>query len=256
MLNEADKRAVARRFASAAPRYDASARVQARIAAAMAERLATFDLPAGARVLEIGCGTGLLTAAALARLPQVSHWLATDIAPGMVAACRTRLSADSRLSVAAMDGEGPATQGPFDLICSTLALQWFPDAGAALSLWQGLLRPGGRLCVATLGVDTFAQWRAALAAAGARGVGPAYPDATTLSRWLGRDGRVERQDFVEHHADARHFLLSLRGIGADYAPTRLSPATLRRAMRGLDALRPVEVTYDVRWLNWHAQGRD
>jgi malonyl-CoA O-methyltransferase len=248
MLNEVDKRAVARRFATAAPRYDASARVQARIATAMAERLAAFDLPDGARVLEIGCGTGLLTAAALARLPQVAHWLASDIAPGMVAACRSRLMSDPRLSVVAMDGEGPATNGPFDLICSTLALQWFPDAARALSVWRGLLRPGGRLCVATLGVDTFAQWRAALTAAGAKGAGPAYPDAATLSRWLGPGGRLERQDFVEHHADARHFLLSLRGIGADYAPTRLSPATLRRAMRSLDAARPVDVTYDVRWL--------
>lgn len=252
MLSDADKRAVARRFAAAATRYDASARVQARIAVAMAEQLAAFDLPDGARVLEIGCGTGLLTAAALARLPQVGHWLATDIAPGMVAACRQRLSADPRLSVAAMDGEGPATQGPFDLICSTLALQWFPDAGAALSHWRGLLRHGGRLCVATLGVDTFAQWRAALTAAGAPAAGPAYPDAATLSRWLGPGGRVERQDFVEHHADARHFLLSLRGIGADYAPTRLSPASLRRAMRWLDAVKPVDITYDVRWLTLQA----
>lgn len=248
MLNDADKRAVAHRFAAAAPRYDASARVQARIAATMAERLAAFDLPNGARVLEIGCGTGLLTAAALARLPCIGHWLATDIAPGMVAACRGRLSVDPRLSVAAMDGEGPATTGPFDLICSTLALQWFPDAGAALARWRGLLRPGGRLCIATLGVDTFAEWRAALATAGAAGAGPAYPDAATLSRWLGPDGRVERQDFVEHHADARHFLLSLRGIGADYAPTRLPASTLRRAMRSLDAAKPVDITYDVRWL--------
>lgn len=253
MLSDADKRAVARRFANAAPRYDASARVQARIAAAMAERLAALDIPDGARVLEIGCGTGLLTAAALARLPLVSHWLATDIAPGMVAACRGRLSADPRLSVAAMDGEGPATRGPFDLICSTLALQWFPDAARALSLWRGLLRPGGLLCVATLGVDTFAEWRAALAAVGASGAGPAYPDAATLSRWLGPGGWVQRQDFVEHHADARHFLLSLRGIGADYAPTRLAASTLRRAMRGLDATKPVDITYDVRWLTLRAQ---
>lgn len=252
MLNDADKRSVARRFAAAATRYDASARVQARIATAMAERLAACDLPDGARVLEIGCGTGLLTAASLTRLPRVRHWLATDIAPGMVAACRDRLSGEPRLSVAAMDGEGPATTGPFDLICSTLALQWFPDAGAALSRWRGLLRPGGLLCVATLGVDTFAEWRAALTAAGAPGAGPAYPDAATLSRWLGSGGRVERQDFVEHHADARHFLLSLRGIGADYAPTRLSASTLRQAMRNLDAARPVDITYDVRWLTLRA----
>lgn len=252
MLTQTDKQAVARRFAAAAGRYDASARVQARIAAALAERLAALDLPAGARVLEIGCGTGLATAAGLARLPGAGHWLATDIAPGMAAACRQRLSTDPRLCVAVMDGEAVAAAGPFDLICSSLALQWFPDPAAALARWRELLRPGGWLCVATLGVDTFAEWRAALAAAGARGAGPAYPAADALSHWLGDGGRVERQDFIEHHADARHFLLSLRGIGADYAPARLSPATLRNAMRGLDAVRPVAVTYDVRWLTLRA----
>lgn len=248
MLTGADKRAVAGRFAAAAGRYDASARVQARIAAAMAERLAALALPVGARVLEIGCGTGLLTAAALTRLPQVGTWLASDIAPAMAVSCRQRLSADPRLAVAVMDGEGPAVTGPFDLICSSLALQWFPDAAGALARWRAMLAPGGVLCVATLGVDTFAEWRAALAAAGAAGAGPAYPDAVRLSGWLGPGGRVERQDFIEHHPDARHFLQSLRGIGADYAPVRLAPATLRRAMRQLEATRPVAVTYDVRWL--------
>ncbi len=248
MLNPVDKSSVARRFAAAAGRYDASARVQARIAQTMADRLSALSLPDGARVLEIGCGTGLLTAAALARLPQVGSWLATDIAPSMAASCRRRLSGDPRLSVACMDGEAPGARGPFDLICSSLALQWFPDAGRALSVWRQMLRSGGVLAVATLGPGTFAEWRRALAMAGGSAGGPAYADQATLSRWLGPGGVVERQDFVEHHADARHFLLSLRGIGADYASSRLPAPVLRRAMRALETDHPVSVTYDVRWL--------
>lgn len=252
MLNEGDKRAVAGRFAAAAGHYDASARVQARVAEALADRLAALGVPAGGRVLELGCGTGLLTAASLAGLPRVGHWLASDIAPDMVARCQTRAGHDPRLSLAVMDGEAPAVAPAFDLICSSLALQWFPDPARALARWRDLLRPGGFLCVATLGPDTFAQWRACLRAAGAVRTGPAYPDAASLRAWLGAGGRVEQRDFVEHHADARHFLLSLRGIGADYTPVRLPAPVLRRAMRALDDQGPVAVTYDVRWLTWQA----
>lgn len=247
MLGQADKRAIAGRFAAAADHYDAAADVQARIAQAMADRLAALDVGAVTRVLEIGCGTGLLTAAGLKRL-SAAHWLATDIAPSMVAACRRRLGADPRLSLAVMDGEAPAVAPGFDLVCSTLALQWFPDAGAALSAWMGLLRPGGVLCVATLGNGTFTQWRQMLAHAGAGDPGPTYPDADVLSRWLGPAGRVERQDFVQSHTDARHFLGALRGIGADYGGRRLPIPVLRRAMRALDAAGPVQALYDVCWL--------
>lgn len=247
MLGPADKRAIAGRFAAAADHYDAAADVQARIAQAMADRLCAMDLGVGARVLEIGCGTGLLTAAGLHRLP-TPQWLATDIAPRMVAACRRRLGTDPRLSLAVMDGEAPAVAPGFDLVCSTLALQWFPDAGAALAAWMGLLRPGGMLCVATLGNGTFTQWRQMLATAGASDLGPAYPDAETLSRWLGPTGQVERQDFVQSHTSARHFLGALRGIGADYGGRRLPVPVLRRAMRALDAAGPVQARYDVCWL--------
>ena len=68
---------------------------------------------------------------------------------------------------AALDGEHPdALPGGYDLICSSLAVQWFGDLNAGLGRLAALLAPGGHLAIATLAEDTFAEWRAAHARAG------------------------------------------------------------------------------------------
>ena len=57
------KESVRRRFDAAAGSYDGHAGPQRRVAADLARRVLAQPLPAGPEVLEIGCGTGALTAA-------------------------------------------------------------------------------------------------------------------------------------------------------------------------------------------------
>lgn len=248
MLTQADKRAVARQFGRAAASYDASARIQAQVAGELAAMLPGLNLRKGARVLEIGCGTGLLTRRALPLLPELEQWLASDLSPAMAARCRVACGDDPRLRVVAMDGEAPALPpGSVDLVCSTLALQWFADPAAALAAWSRLLRPGGRLLVATLADGTFREWQAALAAAGAGPVGLSYPSAAQMRDWL-PGLTIDTQTMVETHTDSRHFLLALRDIGAGFATRRLDVARLRRAMRALEAGGPVQITYQVAYI--------
>jgi len=44
-----------------------------------------------------------------------------------------------------MDGARPALKPGFDLVCSSLTLQWLADPEAVLAGWRALVRPGGRL---------------------------------------------------------------------------------------------------------------
>ena len=58
-----------------------------------------------------------------------------------------------------LDGEHPdGLPGGYDLICSSLAVQWFSDLNAGLGRLAGLLAPGGCLAVATLAAQFFVDW--------------------------------------------------------------------------------------------------
>jgi malonyl-CoA O-methyltransferase len=134
------REAVAAAFGAAAGTYDADADLQRLVAGRLAARIAALPLPPAPRILEIGCGTGFLSRHLLAGRPG-ARGLITDLSEAMVRRCRDTLAGASDFLV--MDGERPCLTPPggFDLICSSLALQWFADPVAALAAWAGLLRP-------------------------------------------------------------------------------------------------------------------
>lgn len=219
---------IARAFSSAAA-YDRHARVQRMAARALASRIAALPLPPAPRLLEIGCGTGFLGEAL--RAADVSgDWHITDIAPAMLDRARARLG--DAPSYAVLDGErGTPEGGPYDLICASLATQWFANEPAALDRWREWLAPGGHVMAATLGPDTFAEWRAAH-----DGEEPGTPTFTPPSAFeaLGPAEPLTIDIYRERHTDARAFLHALRAIGAGtpgdgHRP--LSPTAMRRVMR-------------------------
>ena len=91
---------VAQAFGRAAD-YDAHADVQRIVAGRLADRVATLALPAEARVLEIGCGTGFLGAALIDRLPG-ARWTMTDVAPAMLARAQARFAGRGGIAYAVM----------------------------------------------------------------------------------------------------------------------------------------------------------
>lgn len=188
--------------------YDAHAGVQRQVAEALARWIAEAGCGNARRVLEIGCGTGLLGAALMPMLDGAA-WCMTDLSPAMLARARARFAGTGGITYRVMDGQVPDIDGPFDLITSSLAFQWFDDLAGALRRLKTLLAPGGTLAFATMVAGSFAEWREAH---GDLPCGMAeYPSAQNL-RAMGCD---VREISLSVGGGGRAFLRHLRGIGAD-----------------------------------------
>ena len=127
-----------------------SAARNATLAAATERMLDLAALRPGARVLDLGTGTGDQAFAAAARVGPQGHVLATDISAQMVAeatagATRAGLGnvATRVLDVAEIDLEPDR----WDAVISRLGLMFTPNLGAVLTGARRVLRPGGRLAV-------------------------------------------------------------------------------------------------------------
>jgi malonyl-CoA O-methyltransferase len=224
---------VALSFGSAAASYDAHSAPQRHAAARLAELIAAEPLPAAPRVLELGCGTGHLTAELQRRLAGAAFFC-SDVAAPMVAACRARLPGCRYL---VMDGERPAVGGGFDLVCANLTAQWFRDLPGTLARLAALLAPGGLLALSTLGAESFREWRTAHAALGLRAGTQPFVDAATL-RAAFPAGRLalDEELFVDRAEAALELPRRLRAIGAATpAPGHrpLAAGQLRRVLRAL-----------------------
>ena len=221
-----------------ARRYDEAAIVQRGVAEALARRIAAAARPPQPAILELGCGTGFLTRAVSEAIGP-ARWTVSDIAPEMVARTRAALglAADYRV----IDGEAvDPSLGPFDLIISSLAFQWFANPAAAIRRLSLLLAADGLIAFATMAAGSFAEWTAALDAEALPRGTPAYPDRAALTALApeGFTADVEIVDMPELQPDARSFLRRLKAIGAgtpaeSYLP--LPAAALRRAMARFDA---------------------
>jgi trans-aconitate 2-methyltransferase len=111
------------------------------------------------RVVDLGCGTGELTAEAHKRLKARST-LGIDSSPAMLE--KAAPLAGEGLSFALGDiARFEAPPGGFDLVLSNAALHWLPDHPALLARIADCVAPGGQLAVQVPANQTHASHRIA-----------------------------------------------------------------------------------------------
>lgn len=100
--------------------------------------------PRRASWLEVGCGTGALTATVLADCNPKSI-LATDPSKDFIAYAHAQMN-DKRVRFEVADGQQlPAPNADFDVVASALVLNFIPDKAKALAEMKRVLRPKGLL---------------------------------------------------------------------------------------------------------------
>jgi malonyl-CoA O-methyltransferase len=142
-----DKHLIESRFSKAAQDYDKSAQAQWAIAQHLDGLLSQHIAPL--RVLDAGCGTGMLTGLIHERFPAAKiHGI--DIAPGMIQLCREKWASNANLTFEVADLENLSLSGDFDLIVSSCCFQWLSSKTAVLKQLRERLAPTGKLGLAVL----------------------------------------------------------------------------------------------------------
>ena len=198
-------------------RYQRQAGFVATLGEAVLEWLAPQP---GERILDLGCGDGVLTEKLVAAGALV---VGVDASAEQVAAARAR-GLDARI----MDGESLTFDREFDAVFSNAALHWMRNPDAAIAGVRRALRPGGRFVGEFGGRDNVATIVGALAAAlkrrgfDARAINPWYfPDESEYRRRLEDNGFVVER--IERFARPTPLPGELGGWLETFAESFLSP---------------------------------
>ena len=133
-----------------------------------------LPLCGGKRVLEVGCGTGLI----LSRIAtHASEAVGVDFSKGML-----RTAQERGLSVAAGSATDlPFADNSFDLVCSFKVLAHVPDIRKALAEITRVTKPGGRMAL-----EFYNPWSVRYLAkrlAGPQPISDGRTEADVYTRW-------------------------------------------------------------------------
>lgn len=186
------KKLIADRFKKALSSYDSNAFAQRQVVSELASRIRTFITEGSCvgHVLEIGCGTGLLTKE-LAGSFKIEEYILNDLFADALelAAKKLRLTNIQKLC---QDAETlQLEQGYFDLIASTSTIQWFKNLKLFFSNTASALKNGGILAISTYAPGTMKEFSALT------GKGLSYPGIKELEKLLKDDFDILKIDQKE-----------------------------------------------------------
>lgn len=108
----------------------------------MARRLAVKP---GQRVLELACGTGIVTKEIVKGMPRDAAVVATDLNQAMIDVARPYVGDDARITYKTADAcTLPFGDGEFDAIACQYGVMFFPDKVKSMREARRVLKPGGR----------------------------------------------------------------------------------------------------------------
>jgi malonyl-CoA O-methyltransferase len=226
---------VKRAFSSATDTYDEHAVLQREVADRLLAHI-EFTKIDPKRILDIGCGTGYLTRLLCQRFKKAGV-TALDLSESMVkcthAAHNKRMLWHGKRHHVVSDGcRLPFADASFDLVASSLAMQWVPDPRLMMQEMRRVLAPGGLILFSTFGRRTLSELRQSLAeiANERAGLVLPFPDVTSLGdslMQLAVELPVTDSDiFTLTYPNTMALVRELKNIGASSAAIQNRPSGL------------------------------
>lgn len=222
-LSVFDKQKSRRSFDRAAIRYDEHARLQRQVATTLIEYLGKHaENIKPQSILDLGCGTGQITEAVCQHYLE-ANVISLDFSHNMLIQTESRLSSNGlNASAICADAEQlPFQDGAFDLIVSSLMLQWSNNLGSTLAKINDSLAEQGVLAFSSLSNGTLKEVKASWQAVD-RGVHSS--DFLMLERFefIAKKSGFSKvivipETVVMHYSTIREMLLEMKGIGASNA---------------------------------------
>jgi len=116
------------------------------------ELLRTADLKPGERVLDVACGTGIITRAAAEQVGQTGTVTAVDLAPDMLNVAKATPAAGAPIEWHQADAVSlPLPNASYDVALCQMGLMFMEDRAGALAELHRVLTAGGRVVINTPG---------------------------------------------------------------------------------------------------------
>lgn len=116
----------------------------------------------GEQVLDIACGTGLVTLPLASAVTSSGRIVATDISQAMIDIMRREAEKRSLSQLDAFRADAEELEAladnSFDLVTCALGFMYFPEPGRAMTEILRVLRPGGRAVFAVWGARKNCGW--------------------------------------------------------------------------------------------------
>jgi len=234
-----DKRRIRQDFDRAAPNYHEKARIQRLVAKQLFDHCAS-QIPDGARVLDVGAGTGFLGefARSAGKNWEIVH---LDLSEKM---CRAAQKQNDSAKVVNADVEAlPFVKDCFDAIFSSLTFQWLPDPQPSFAELFRVLKPKADAYISSFGPDTLRELRDAFMKAEGKD--------TRVNRFLTMErlrNAAHAQGFLqlfsemelrtEFYDSTRAIMEETRGIGASNKMSQRS-----RALSGKGRFKAMDKIY-------------
>ena len=117
-----------------------------------------YQIPFGAKILELGCGTGSMWKNNLHLLPENTSLLLTDFSSGMLDTARQNVQSENVQFQQIDIQQIPYPNEHFDIVIANMMLYHVPDLHLGLSEVRRVLKNGGIFYCATYGIHGIMEY--------------------------------------------------------------------------------------------------